>query len=192
MMGMRSIDTKHAHRLLSPRVAYLVGAGSGENANVIPASNVTSISTDPELLGVGIYHEWSMVDKIRTGGGFTLSLPSYEDLELLWKLGATYSHYHGDGSGGKMREFESRLDIVWSERGPVLNNALGQLQCKVEQELRDLGDHIWFVASVERFVADERYLNEEALPETKYHPVMQVVGNWMTTAAGFRQLDFFE
>jgi flavin reductase (DIM6/NTAB) family NADH-FMN oxidoreductase RutF len=48
-----------AHRLLAPRIAYLIGIRDhGGVPNVIPVSNVTSTSTDPQHVLLAVYKQW--------------------------------------------------------------------------------------------------------------------------------------
>lgn len=48
-----------AHRLLAPRIAYLIGTRDhGGTPNVIPVSNVTSVSTDPQHVLLAVYKQW--------------------------------------------------------------------------------------------------------------------------------------
>ena len=181
----------YSHRLLSPRVAYLIGARSATASNIIPISNVTSISTDPELIGVGVYREWSFVEVLRASSGFTISLPSVEQLDLTWKLGASYSHYRGNGSGGKLQEFEAELDQTWSDVGPVLRDCIGRLECTIADVLPTTGDHVWFIGSPVKLELDESIFDDSGMPKTEFQPVMQVIGNWMTTASHFMTVDYF-
>jgi flavin reductase (DIM6/NTAB) family NADH-FMN oxidoreductase RutF len=52
-------DLRKAHRLLAPRIAYLIGTRAADGTrNLIPVSNVTSISTDPQQLAVAVYKQW--------------------------------------------------------------------------------------------------------------------------------------
>jgi flavin reductase (DIM6/NTAB) family NADH-FMN oxidoreductase RutF len=189
---MISLPLEVAHRLLSPRVGYLIGSGGNDSPNIIPVSNVTSVSTSPELIAVGIYEKWAMAETVKRTGGFTLAVPSIDQLEFVWKLGASYSRYKGDGSGGKMLEFRDSLDQEWSDFGPVPVEAIGRMECKVTRLITDLGDHLWFVASVQRAEAASEFFGEDGLPRSAFHPVMQVVGNWMTTSATFTKIEFFD
>jgi flavin reductase (DIM6/NTAB) family NADH-FMN oxidoreductase RutF len=83
-----------AHRLLAPRIAYLIGTRSpGGDPNLIPVSNVTSISTDPEQVLIAVHHRWATCDNLCEAQGFTLSVPDSSQLEGVWRLGARYSGY---------------------------------------------------------------------------------------------------
>ena len=74
--------------------AYLVGTRSPDGeANLIPVSNVTSISTDPQLIVIAIYRAWKTYDNLQTTDAFTVSVPTAEQQNGVWKLGARYSRY---------------------------------------------------------------------------------------------------
>ncbi|MEU1551040.1 hypothetical protein [Nocardia sp. NPDC005745] len=54
-----SSPMSHAHRLLAPRIAYLVGTTDTAGvANLIPVSNLTSVSTQPQQIAVAVVKEW--------------------------------------------------------------------------------------------------------------------------------------
>lgn len=45
-----------AHRLLAPRIAYLIGTkDKREEPDLIPVSNLTSVSTEPQHVAIAIF-----------------------------------------------------------------------------------------------------------------------------------------
>jgi flavin reductase (DIM6/NTAB) family NADH-FMN oxidoreductase RutF len=83
-----------AHRLLAPRIAYLVGTRASDNSpNLIPLSNLTSISTRPQHLALAVCKQWETHKNLHNADGFTVSVPHIGQLEGVWKLGARYSGY---------------------------------------------------------------------------------------------------
>jgi len=87
-------STAKAHRLLAPRIAYLIGTRDRDGTyNVIPVSNVTSVSTDPQHLPLAVHKQWRTYETLLSTEGFTLSVPLIGHLQGAWKLGARYSRY---------------------------------------------------------------------------------------------------
>lgn len=189
---MIEVNEQNAHRLISPRVAFAVGVTGSMGPNIIPMSNVTSLSTEPELIGIGSYVGWQTTHVLREAEGFTLSVPSAEQDRLIWKLAASYSGYSGDGSGAKMEEFSEELDTTWSKYGPVLERCIGRIECRLASVLTGLGNHVWLVGQVLRAEADPSFLNHKGECVKDYQPLMQVSGNVMSTAAPFWRLDYFD
>jgi flavin reductase (DIM6/NTAB) family NADH-FMN oxidoreductase RutF len=75
-------DLRKAHRLLSPRIAYLIGTRSRQGvANLIPVSNVTSISTEPQQIAIAVYKKWETHRTLLEAAGFTLSVPHIDQLD---------------------------------------------------------------------------------------------------------------
>src|SRR3954471_9240532 len=101
---MDALELAYAHRLLAPRVAYLVGSYSEEGEpNLIPVSNVTSLSTEPQCLIVAIFEEWQTCKNLATSEGFTLCVPRSTQAEAVWKLGARYSGFRVDSRRDKLQ-----------------------------------------------------------------------------------------
>ncbi|WP_080640587.1 flavin reductase family protein [Salinispora arenicola] len=180
---MRPVNVMKAHRLLAPRVAYLVGTRSirGE-ANLIPVSNVTSISTDPELVTLAVFKEWTTYENLVDTDAFTLSVPTVEQLPGVWKLGARYSRFKFASTAAKLAA--SNLAILESDDlpAPVLRDGLGWLVCRKLQQVDVNGDHGIFLGEVEAVAFDSDRFDSEGVPTSPIHPLMQVTGNKFTTS----------
>ena len=190
---MIDIEIDVAHRLLAPRLVGLFGAGSKSDAtaNIIPASNFTSVGVEPELVCVALYKEWDTTREVHRTQRFTVSIPRRSDVDLVWKMGAAYSHYRGDGSGGKVPEFINRLDRDWSSAGPVLEGAISWLECRVLRSITDMGDHEIFMAEVTKAAASNESYDSSGKVVADFETVMQVVGNKFSTSSPFFELEFF-
>ena len=171
-----------AHRLLAPRIAFLIGSRdpAGE-PNLIPVSNVTSVSTDPQLVLVAIYKRWKTYANFTTAQGFTLSVPTYDQMEGVWKLGARYSRYEYPGHQAKLRECGLALSMGASPFGPVLADGLGWLACHIVERMDVGGDHGMFVGEIDRVAFDDSVFELDGTPRGDFHPLMQVTGNRFAT-----------
>lgn len=185
------ISTDKAHRVFAPRIAYLVGVNSGSYSNIIPISNIVPISTSPQRVGVGVYRDWSFCEGLLGAEGFCLSVPSSDKALLVWKMAASYSGYQGDGSGGKMAEFEDDLDSSWSAYGPSLRGALARVECVIERVIDDLGDHVWVIGAVSRVQGLDSVFQSDGVPVQDFSPLMQVTGNIMAGSSPFERMEYF-
>lgn len=180
-----------AHRLLAPRVAFLVGTRSptGE-PNLIPVSNTTSVSTDPEQVLVAVLKRWTTHANLQTGTGFTVSVPSNEQAEGVWKLGARYSGYTVPDNATKLATCGLPIDETASDYGPVLANGYGWLACRTVARLDVAGDHGLTVGQVELVAFDDALFNAEGTPVKDLTPLMQVTGNRFTTVSTCYELPY--
>jgi flavin reductase (DIM6/NTAB) family NADH-FMN oxidoreductase RutF len=182
-MTNRAASLTKAHRLLAPRVAYLVGTRSPQGEpNLIPVSNVTSISTNPQLIVVAVYRAWRTYDNLQVAEGFTLSVPTDDHREGVWKLGARYSHYTFLDRRTKLAESRLSVDERSDLPGPVLADGIGWLSCRITARPDFGGDHGVFIAEVVQAEFNDDYLSDEGKPTADLRPLMQVTGNTFTTS----------
>ncbi len=184
--------TDKIHRIMAPRLVFLVGTVSQDGRkNIIPVSNVTSISTEPGMAIVAVYNEWITAVNLRTAEGFTLSLPSKDQLDLVWKLGAKYSGYKSNLE--KTEEFKDLLNMDFSKYGPVLNNALGWIECKIIDRPKDVGgNHLMVIGEYTKATVDEKQYTPEVAPIGNPKPIMQWERNNFSTAEDIFGIDYYE
>lgn len=146
---MELIDLQMCHRLLAPRLVVLLGTMTQDGrANMMPLTNVTSVSTEPQLVAIAIYHEWRSCDALLKAVGFTISVASLDQIELVWKLGGRYSGYSAVSTTPKGIEFGSFMDENFSQYGPVLKGAIAWLECTISQVVSTGGDHTLFIGEI--------------------------------------------
>jgi len=192
-MPMQQVALERAHRLLAPRLVFMVGTRSVDNVvDMIPVSNVTSVSTAPEMIALAVYREWQTCDNLLHGEGLTVSVPMAEQLEAVWKLGGKYSGYAKVATAPKSAEFREMFDEGFSTYGPVLKGAIGWMECRTVRKLTDLGDHVLFVASVLKVMVDPRCYDKNVLPAGSPKPLMQWVHNKFATSGGELSIEYFE
>ncbi|MCP2316766.1 NADH-FMN oxidoreductase RutF, flavin reductase (DIM6/NTAB) family [Nocardia amikacinitolerans] len=182
-----------AHRLLAPRIAYLIGT-RGENGapNLIPVSNLTSVSTKPQQVAVAVYKEWKTHQNLRTAAGFTVSVPTFEQLDGVWKLGARYSKFSITEPADKLAASGLALDYESSSYGPVVPAGLGWMACRIVARLDLGGDHGLAIGEVEQVWFNADYLTPDGVPHNVTHPLMQQTGNqFITTADTSSTISYF-
>lgn len=181
-----------AHRLLAPRIAYLIGTRDlGGVPNVIPVSNVTSVSTDPQHVLLAVYKQWRTYETLLNAEGFTLSVPLIKHLQGVWKLGAKYSRYPVASPREKLAASDLSFDCDESSYGPVLVDGAGWIECQVIKLADFDGDHGLIIGQAQRAWFNPEFLNPDGVPHTQANPLMQVTGNRFATATQFQQVPYY-
>ncbi|MGH3767228.1 MAG: flavin reductase family protein [Pseudonocardiaceae bacterium] len=181
-----------AHRLLAPRIAYLVGTRTSDNSpNLIPVSNLTSISTEPQQIAVAVYKQWETHKSLLTAGGFTVSVPHVEQLEGVWKLGAKYSHYPYSDNTDKIVASGLSIDHGVCDYGPILSDGIGWAACQIVEKLDFGGNHGLYIGQIAHVHFNPTYLNPDGTPRGDVRPVMQITGNAFTTASDTHTVPYY-
>lgn len=181
-MTNRAGSLPRAHRLLAPRIAYLIGTRSPDGeANLIPVSNVTSISTDPQLIVIAVYRAWKTYDNLQATDTFTLCVPTADQHDGVWKLGARYSRYDFPDRTTKLTESGLTLDLSPDLPGPVLVNGIGWMSCHITARPNIDGDHGVYIGQITHVEFNDDYVTQDGTPASDLHPLMQITGNRFTT-----------
>lgn len=141
MPRKQSISVGLAHRLLAPRIAYIVTTVDKQNrVNAGPFSNLTSVSTDPECIVLGVYKPWDTIKNIRETGEFVVNVPSRKLLDEVWICGDKYA-------GNPIPRGVNELAIAGltelpaeKVRPPRIAECFGHLECKVVW-IKNVGNH---------------------------------------------------
>ncbi len=139
-----------------PYSLALLTTRRGDEVNAMPVSWMGQVSAEPPLMQIAVKPERYTHDMIRETGIFTLVFLSKEQKDNIpgFKI-------KGDDRSKKFEGF----DVSESSAGlPVLNDAVGWMDCKVVSITRP-GDHTLFVGEI----TDAKVLNEgEALTMAHY------------------------
>jgi flavin reductase (DIM6/NTAB) family NADH-FMN oxidoreductase RutF len=182
-----------AHRLLAPRIAYLIGTRAADHtSNLIPVSNLTSISTEPQQIALAVYKQWQTHKNLRDADGFTVSVPHIGQLEGVWKLGAKYSRYLYTSNTEKITASGLSIDHDTSPYGPILTDGIGWAACQIVERLDFGGDHGIYIGHIEHVYFNPKYLNPDGPAHGDVRPVMQITGNTFTTAAESRTIPYYQ
>ena len=119
-------------------VAVVTVDVDGERLGLTVASLV-SVALEPPLVAVSIARQAALHELLRAAGGFAVSLLGADQLELAQHFARgvpPIALWHG-------------VDRRDGPRGPLLEGALGWLECVLAGE-HEAGDHTLFVGRVER------------------------------------------
>jgi flavin reductase (DIM6/NTAB) family NADH-FMN oxidoreductase RutF len=120
---------------------WIVTARSGERTGGLVATFVNAASIAPQCprVVVGLarsHHTWSLVESSRA---FALHLVAENRIDLVWRFGV---------NSGRNRD--KLADLKWhagSTGSPILENALGWLDCRVETQM-ETGDRTIYLAEI--------------------------------------------
>ena len=118
---------------------YLIFIYPGQGGLIATFVSLASIVTDMPRVLVGLakqHHTWEIVD---AGGAFALHLLGERHVEWVWSFGLSSGR-----DGDKFLGLAVRQGVTNS---PLLDDALGWLDCKVEATL-DTGDRTVYLAEV--------------------------------------------
>ncbi|MGH3519472.1 MAG: flavin reductase family protein [Haloechinothrix sp.] len=189
---MTSHPVDKAHRLLAPRIAYLIGTKDTDRVpNLIPVSNVTSVSTQPQHVLVAVHKHWTTYRNLLRADGFTVSVPSLSQLEGVWKLGARYSHFSTTEPAAKLAASGLALDYDASSYGPVLTDGIGWLACRTIERTDVGGDHGIVIGAIEHVRFNPPYLASDGTPAGEIQPLMKQTGNRFTTSGPMRSIPYY-
>jgi flavin reductase (DIM6/NTAB) family NADH-FMN oxidoreductase RutF len=155
---MTGEELREVMRRFASPVAVVTTVLDGERFGLTVGSLV-SLSLSPPLVGISIGAESSSHEPLRRAGGWAASLLSGEQAHLA---------QHFARSGIPPVALWAGVDVRDSPRGPLVEGALGWLQCRTVSA-HEAGDHTIFVGEVEE---TELGVNGEALVYrgSTYHP----------------------
>lgn len=175
------IPISKAHRLLSPRIVYLVSSINGKGIfNAAPISNLTSVSNAPQRVALAICPKWNTYKNIRLMREFVINIPSKEMLDAVWVLGDKYSGNIIPPNVNKVNIagfhiFKSNFVLP-----PKLVECYAHLECKVVW-IKSVGDHMLILADVLDVDCEDMALSNDLVVNTKlFLPIMQVSGSIFT------------
>lgn len=176
-----SLPIEKAHRVISPRIAYIVTSiDKIGRINAGAFSNITSVSTEPERLVLGVYKEWDTIKNIRQTREFVVNIPPKKLLEQVWICGDKYA---GNPIPRGVNELKiAGLTEMSSERvrPPRIAECYAHIECKVVW-IKDVGDHYLILGEIVASSFSKGYLDKDyILNVSKAKPVMEIARNKFT------------
>ncbi len=105
----------------------------------LTVGSLVSVALEPPLVAISIAHQAALHELLRGAGGFAVSLLGADQLALA-------QHF---ARGVPPIALWQGIDKRDGPRGPLLEGALGWLECGLAAE-HAMGDHTLFVGAVER------------------------------------------
>ena len=122
-----------------PSGVAVVTVDSGGQRLGLTLGTLVGLSLDPPLVAISIARQAALHELLRGAGGFAVSLLGASQIELAQHFARgvpPIALWHGIGKRG-------------GARGPLLDGALGWLECELRDEVA-AGTHTLFVSAVER------------------------------------------
>jgi flavin reductase (DIM6/NTAB) family NADH-FMN oxidoreductase RutF len=171
------------HRLLAPRIAFLIGTNGRPGPNIAPISNVTQASSKPQMFVAAIYRQSQTYENLQHSKGFALSVPRVEHADVVWRLGEKFSGFRVPTGQDKLQASGGTFDFGASRFGPILADAIGWCDCELMSQLSvPDGDHGLFLARVVGGAFNSEYMNVDGTYTKNSTPLMQLVLNMFSTS----------
>ncbi len=122
-----------------PYGLYAVGVAHEGEVNAFTANWLSQAAFEPPAVMVAVENDGKSIAMIRASGVFTLSLFATGQRELAGQLGRSFAR--------NSRKLEGIAHHPGANGCPILDEALGFLQCRVTGELI-AGDHTVFVGEI--------------------------------------------
>jgi len=135
---MTGDELREVMRRFPVPVAVVTAEVDGERFGLTVGSLV-SLSLEPQLVGISIGKDSSSHEPIRRAGGWAVSLLADSQADVA---------RHFARSGIPPVALWIGVDVRDGSRGPLVDGALGWLQCRTVAE-HETGDHTVFVGEVE-------------------------------------------
>lgn len=179
-----------SHRVLAPRIGYIITTINNEGkVNAAVFSNLTSVSTDPERIVMGVYKPWDTIKNLRQVKEFVVNLPSKDLMEQVWICGDKHA---GNPIPYGVDELEiAGLTAIPSEKvkPPRIAECYAHLECKMLW-MKDVGDHYLILGEVVCGSFTKGYMDENYVIDIdKCLPLMEISWNRFTYAKEIMRTD---
>ncbi|MCR4325396.1 MAG: flavin reductase family protein [Patescibacteria group bacterium] len=181
MESKHDLSLDKSHRVLSPRIAYVVTTVDEDgrvNAGVF--SNLTSVSTDPERLVLGVYKPWDTIRNIEQTKEFVVNVPSKNLADKVWICGDKYA-------GNPIPQGIDELQVAGlteipstKVRPPRIAECPAHLECAVVW-IKDVGDHCLVLADIVAASYSEGAFDAELMPNVLQTQPLFEIGRGMFT-----------
>ena len=140
---------RHRRRVLwaLPTGLYLIGSRHGDEVNLMTANLVVQVALEPKLVGVALEHESVTARLAAAGGGFTVSLLSREDRDVVRRFVKPVTDVERAPDGAVLALSGRPVTEVGPDRLPVLASAVGYLDCRLSAAV-PLGSHTFCIGEV--------------------------------------------
>jgi flavin reductase (DIM6/NTAB) family NADH-FMN oxidoreductase RutF len=152
---MRSVELKHAYRLINHGPTTLIGSQHGERKNVMAAAWVMAVDFTPPKLCAVIAGDTFTRKLIEASGVFTVNLPTVAQADLTLAVGSI----SGD-EVDKLAKYGIATTPAETIAAPCIDGCVAWLECKVIPEPHLQKNYDLFMAEVVAARADERLFGE--------------------------------
>ena len=135
---MDAVAKKTVLRLF-PYGLYAVTVAEGDERNAFTANWLTQAAFEPPMIGVAVENDGKSIEMIRRTGIFAVNVFATGQRELAGQLGRSFAR--------NPQKLDGIAHHPAANGCPILDDALGWLECRVTGEVA-AGDHTVFVAAI--------------------------------------------
>lgn len=181
-MDKISLPLEKAHRIISPRLVYLVTTVDKKGrVNAAPFSSITSVSKHPQRLVLAVSKPADTIKNIRATREFVVNVPSKKLLNQVWICGDKYS---GTFIPRGVNELEiAGLTSLPSENvaPPRIAECTSHAECRVVW-IKNAGDHYLVLADILAASCTEGIFSENYIQDlTKTQPLFEISSGFFTS-----------
>lgn len=181
-MKKTQLPLDKAHRILAPRIAYIVTSIDKKGrVNAASFSNLTSVSTDPERLVLGVYKAWDTIRNIRATREFVINVASKNLLKEVWTCGDKYAG-HPIPAGVNELKIAGLTEIPSEKvKPPRVAECSMHLECKVVW-IKNVGDHYLILGDIVSASYTEGVFDKDLIQIiSKTLPLMEISRGFFTS-----------
>lgn len=174
-MNKAKVSLKNFSRLLHPYNAFLIATqGKDNKPNIMTASWLMPISSDPPYLGFAIRNTRHSYKLLKENPEFTVNIANFNLVKEVVICGRK--------SGKDIDKFkETKFTAEKSEKikSPIIKECVAHLECKISREI-EIGDHILVVGEVLSVYADENCF-KDFYNLANHKPVLHIGSNYFSS-----------
>jgi len=177
-----NLDLKFAHRLICPRVVYIITTISKNGVvNAGSFTNLTSVSSNPQRLVFSTVERNDTFKNIRQTREFVVNIPSVSLLEKVWICGDKYAKMPIPSHISELTVVNFTPISSEKVKPPRIKECFGHLECKVVW-IRNVGDHFLILGEVVAASCNEGTFDRQFIPRVeKTKPLLQISGPYFTS-----------
>jgi flavin reductase (DIM6/NTAB) family NADH-FMN oxidoreductase RutF len=146
----REVDLELFYYMIHPRpTLFIISRCPDGKVNIMPASWNMPVSEEPPTVAISVYREAYTYKCLEYSGEASLNVPSWEHLDLAYKLGTTSGH-----DIDKIKEFNIRLGKAKKINTPIWLDAIGIMEAKV-LEAYNVGECRLYIFEIKEIYARE-------------------------------------
>ena len=123
-----------------PYGVYVVGVKAGKDLHGFTGSWVSQVSMKPPMIGIGVRHGSHSLEMVQRGKVLALNYFKKTDKDLVSLFFKPPKH-----EGGRLADCDYHTDKTGA---PILDKAIGYLECEVRKIVDGFGDHSLVIAEV--------------------------------------------
>lgn len=177
----KSACLTNAHRLLSPRIVYLITTidSSTHVSNAATVSYLIPVSDDPARLAFAITKNTKTHSNLSKTGDFVVNIPDKSLLSAVQICGGNYPDNVDPAKVDKLTLAGLTEMTSLVVKAPRIMECYAHIECKVK-EILSVGDHDLVLGDIMAASYEENAFDDKLLLSVLTKPIMQLTGSYFT------------